>query len=77
MRHFTEIDDLSSSELERVLELASAPAPPTVLTGKGMALVFEKPSARTRNSMEMAVVQLGGHPYTSAIPRSGWTGANQ
>ena len=27
-----------------------------------MALVFEKPSARTRNSMEMAVVQLGGHP---------------
>ena len=29
-----------------------------------MALVFEKPSARTRNSMEMAVVQLGGHPVT-------------
>lgn len=29
-----------------------------------MALLFEKPSARTRNSMEMAVVQLGGHPVT-------------
>src|SRR5262245_22370932 len=29
-----------------------------------MALVFQKPSARTRNSMEMAVVQLGGHPVT-------------
>ncbi len=29
-----------------------------------MALIFEKPSARTRNSMEMAVVQLGGHPVT-------------
>ena len=27
-----------------------------------MALVFEKPSARTRNSSEMAVVSLGGHP---------------
>tara|TARA_B110000196_G_scaffold224907_2_gene193819 strand:+ start:44 stop:850 length:807 start_codon:yes stop_codon:yes gene_type:complete len=27
-----------------------------------MALVFEKPSTRTRNSMEMAVFQLGGHP---------------
>src|SRR3546814_1744819 len=25
-------------------------------------LVFQKPSARTRNSMEMATVQLGGHP---------------
>jgi ornithine carbamoyltransferase len=32
------------------------------LAGKGVALVFQKPSARTRNSMEMAVVQLGGHP---------------
>ena len=29
-----------------------------------MALLFEKPSARTRNSSEMAVVQLGGHPVT-------------
>ena len=27
-----------------------------------MALLFEKPSARTRHSTEMAVVQLGGHP---------------
>lgn len=62
MRHFTEIDDLSATELGRVLELASAAASPTLLAGRGMALVFEKPSARTRNSMEMAVVQLGGHP---------------
>jgi ornithine carbamoyltransferase len=67
MRHILEIDDLSSSELGRVLDLATAPDPARVLTGKGMALIFEKPSARTRNSMEMAVVQLGGHPvYISA-----------
>ena len=32
------------------------------LAGKGVALVFQKPSARTRNSTEMAAVQLGGHP---------------
>jgi ornithine carbamoyltransferase len=62
MRHFLEVDDLSVGELEEVLDLASAPDPPRVLTGKGMALIFEKPSARTRNSMEMAVVALGGHP---------------
>ena len=30
--------------------------------GQGVALLFEKPSARTRNSTEMAVVGLGGHP---------------
>ncbi|MEQ8839734.1 MAG: ornithine carbamoyltransferase [Acidimicrobiales bacterium] len=62
MRHFLEIDDLSPAELARVLDLATIPEPPRVLAGKGMALIFEKPSARTRNSMEMAVVQLGGHP---------------
>ena len=33
-----------------------------VLTGRGAALLFEKPSARTRNSTELAVVALGGHP---------------
>lgn len=63
MRHFLEIDDLSLDELHEVLRRATLPknsAKP--LAGEGVALVFEKPSARTRNSMEMAVHQLGGHP---------------
>ncbi len=35
------------------------------LDGRGVALIFEKPSTRTRHSTEIAVVQLGGHPvYT-------------
>ena len=38
--------------------------PPRVLAGRGVALVFQKPSARTRNSSEVAVFQLGGHPVT-------------
>jgi ornithine carbamoyltransferase len=63
-RHLLEIDDLHPDELRAVLDLAQAPHPPQVLEGHGAALVFEKPSARTRNSMEMAVVQLGGHPVT-------------
>ena len=62
MRHLLEVDDLTRAELVRVLDLAVDPSPPRVLEGRGMGLVFEKPSARTRNSMEMAVVQLGGHP---------------
>jgi len=62
MRHLLEIDDLSTQEIEAVLALSAAASPPQVLAGKGAALLFEKPSARTRNSMEMAVAQLGGHP---------------
>ncbi len=64
MRHLLEIDDLSRDELFEVISLALDPNPPQVLSRKGMALVFEKPSARTRNSMEMAVKDLGGHPVT-------------
>ena len=37
-------------------------ADPQLLAGQGVALLFEKPSARTRMSTEMAVVALGGHP---------------
>ena len=61
MRHFLDVDDLESSELARILNLATDPNPPQVLAGKGAALLFEKPSARTRSATEMAVVQLGGH----------------
>jgi ornithine carbamoyltransferase len=53
--------DLSADDLRTILELSQAPAP-RVLQDKGVALYFEKPSARTRNSMEMAAAQLGGHP---------------
>lgn len=64
MRHFLEVDDLSAAELAWVLETAGRPAAdaPSVLEGMGVALVFEKASNRTRNSMELAVKQLGGHP---------------
>jgi ornithine carbamoyltransferase len=65
-RNFLEIDDLSAVDLTTVLDLAEVPMVrlPRVLAGQGTALLFEKPSARTRNSTEMAVVQLGGHPIT-------------
>jgi ornithine carbamoyltransferase len=53
--------DLSREEMEQVLALSEAPPSP-VLAGKGAALYFEKPSARTRNSMELAVHALSGHP---------------
>ena len=61
-KSFLEVDDLTKAELHRVLELCRDPDPPKVLRGEGIALIFEKPSNRTRNSMEMAAYQLGGHP---------------
>ncbi|HEY3810092.1 MAG TPA: ornithine carbamoyltransferase [Acidimicrobiales bacterium] len=64
MRHFLEIDELSAAELQAILDLAERPDPARVLAGQGVALIFEKPSNRTRNATEMAVVGLGGHPVT-------------
>lgn len=61
MKHLLTLDGLSGADIEAMLTLAEAPPAP-LLGGKGAALYFEKPSARTRNSMELAVHQLGGHP---------------
>ena len=63
-RHVLEVDDLTAEELVAVLDLAELPDPPPVLSAQGVALLFEKPSNRTRNATEMAVVQLGGHPVS-------------
>ncbi len=62
MRNFFDVDDLGADEWDRVLALAIDPPADAPLAGQGVALLFQKPSARTRNSSEMAVVDLGGHP---------------
>lgn len=63
-KHLLTISDLRPADLRTVLDRSDAPRPERVLEGLGVALVFEHPSARTRNACEMAVVQLGGHPVT-------------
>ncbi|MGA1220567.1 MAG: ornithine carbamoyltransferase [Ilumatobacteraceae bacterium] len=66
-RHLLNIVDFTIDELSLVGELSDRPVDELhrPLAGGGVALIFEKPSNRTRQSMEMAVVQLGGHPvYT-------------
>ena len=64
MPNLFDVDDLGPDGVGRVvLELrARRRRRRSVLAGQGVALLFEKPSARTRNSTEMAVVDLGGHP---------------
>jgi ornithine carbamoyltransferase len=61
VKHLLSIRDLTSADFHRILDL-SENAAPKPLEGKGVALYFEKPSSRTRNSMELATAQLGGHP---------------
>jgi ornithine carbamoyltransferase len=66
-RHLLDVTDLGADELRTALDLARrAPADlGRPLAGRGAALIFEKPSTRTRHSTEIAVVELGGHPvYT-------------
>jgi ornithine carbamoyltransferase len=61
VKHLRSIPDLSAADVEWILAASEQPHP-RLLEGKGVALYFEKPSSRTRNSMELATAQLGGHP---------------
>ncbi len=70
-RHFLDIDDLDVEELDQLLGLAERSDLPPALAGRGVATVFEKPSARSRSSTEMAVVDLGGHPVYIQGPEVG------
>jgi ornithine carbamoyltransferase len=66
-RSFLEVDDLSPAEFETVLARAELwktdpAAVVPALHGQSVAMLFEKPSARTRVSTEVAVHTLAGHP---------------
>jgi ornithine carbamoyltransferase len=56
------IADLEPEAFAAILALAERTDLGRPLAGNGVALLFQKPSARTRSSTEMAAVQLGAHP---------------
>jgi ornithine carbamoyltransferase len=66
VRHFLTGAELSAAELsallDRALELKAAPLASQALAGRSVALIFEKPSTRTRLSFDVGIHELGGHP---------------
>jgi ornithine carbamoyltransferase len=71
-RHFLTGAELSADELDALLtraaELKAAPFSSDALVRRSVALIFEKPSTRTRTSFESGVAEMGGHPM---VLRSG------
>lgn len=70
MKHFLSIAELTPDELKNLLDLATHlktewrnGGNKPVLQGKSLALVFQKPSLRTRVSFEMGMVHLGGYAF--------------
>ena len=64
-KHLLSIADLSIEEVEALIHAAAdlkRRTAPQVMAGKSAALLFEKPSLRTKVSFDVAVHQLGGHP---------------
>ena len=61
-RDLLSISDLNRGEIEQLIEQALSmkrKATPQLLSGKVLALLFEKPSLRTRVSFDVAMHQLG------------------
>jgi len=77
-RDFVSMDDLSPEEVRFVLDTAvdlkrraKAGDRPALLTGRVLAMIFEKPSLRTRVTFEVGMWELGGHAVYLA-PQEAW-----
>jgi ornithine carbamoyltransferase len=65
-RHFLTGAELSAEQLDgllaRAAQLKAAPLSSSALAGRSVALIFQKPSTRTRVSFEVGIHELGGQP---------------
>ena len=77
-RDLINIGDLSRDEIEEIFSLAQSLKadwqkgwPHPILAGKTLAMIFEKPSLRTRVTFEAGMVQLGGYAIYLSPPDIG------
>jgi ornithine carbamoyltransferase len=61
VKHLVTIAELSIEDLASIYRLATAPLDDQLMVGQGVALVFERPSLRTRASSSSAIHELGGY----------------
>lgn len=80
-RHLTSLDELTSAELEEILRTAvnlkqryRAGDRPALYPGRVLAQLYEKPSLRTRNSFEAAMINLGGSGIFLTMAEAGLDG---
>ncbi len=71
-KHFLDLPDIPADELKAILKNAHALkaqkyAPPQLLKGLTLAMIFDKRSTRTRISFEVAMKQLGGHTVVMSM----------
>jgi ornithine carbamoyltransferase len=71
VRHFLDLTDFTQGDLRQVLDASAAlkagrrkgqPPKEKPLAGKVLAMIFDKPSTRTRVSFDLAMRELGGEP---------------
>ncbi len=80
-RHLTSLDDLTSADLNDILNTSAelkqkykAGERPALYPGRVLAQLFEKPSLRTRNSFEAAMINLGGSGIFLTMEEAGLDG---
>ena len=82
LRHMLRDDDLNHEEQKQVLELAikfhhDRFYKQPFAGPQAVAVLFDKPSTRTRSSFSIGVAELGGYPLSSTSPAPSWAAASR